>query len=184
MIAGLISGQNRTSLSSLCFESTWILCALLNNFRKKIASIGLHENLGISEPWSVIRRVLGLGNSQPKRIIARKAPGSAMCMESSSKVCFFKNFHIPQEQVQSCEPLIGIFTIFVFSEPVILVGPSTRTKCPAFSAACTSSSQYTPAPPRMGGYSIVNKLIGRLVVIKTSFPKFCFSAKINLRNFM
>ena len=184
MIAGLVFGQNRTSLSSLCLESTWILCALLNNFRKKMASIGLHENLGISEPWSVIRRVLGMGNSQPKRIIARKAPGSAMCMESSSKVCFFKNFHIPQEQVQSCEPLIGIFTIFVFSEPFILVGPSTRTKCPAFSAACTSSSQYTPAPPRMGGYSIVNKLIGRPVVIKTSFPKFCFSAKINLRNFM
>jgi hypothetical protein len=65
---------------------------------------------------------------------------------------FLTNF---QEEIKLCEPVHGNAIISIWSSLVDPDGAQTDTLTEFFWAAIAISLQYTPAPPRRGGYSWV-----------------------------
>jgi hypothetical protein len=64
-----------------------------------------------------------------------------------------------QEEIKLCEPVHGNLITSIWSSLVDPDGAQTDTFTEFFWAAIAISLQYTPAPPRWGGYSWVRILI-------------------------
>ena len=143
--------------------------------------MGFRVNLSSSEPWIVrINLISGLIN-QPKRMKALVLPGSAKWKIARWSSFVVINFLISltnfQEEIKLCEPAQGSSSISISSSLVDPVGAQTDTFLECFWAAIAISLQYTPAPPRWGGYSWVTIMIAGFVIVLSILNRICFAGK-------